>query len=654
MTLTTWNHLWKLVFVCILTVCTPLAWAKNNQYGTLAYHDVVDEAGAIYHQVKATEQNPKSDILKAYYPQTISKKNLISHFNWLRNNGYQVVGWQDIIDSQSGKKALPDKAVLLTFDDGYESFYRIVYPLLKEYNYKAVFAVVTSLIDQAPNSMVVFGDTRIARGAFVTWPQIKEMSDSGLVEIASHTHNMHRAIKANPGGSAYPAVFSAQYNQGQYETPASYHQRLQADFKLSGERIQQHTGKFPDVLVWPYGQFNDHAWKVANDLGYKHHFTLHDERINPKLTHDEVGRFLIEQETLLETLSEYLGGRLRNKKTERVMHVDLDYVYDTNAQQMAKNTDALIERVYQSGATTVYLQAYADEDGNGVAEKLYFPNRHLPVKKDLFGQIAWQLMTRANVKVYAWMPVMGFDLGPNADYVKDTRMNKPNPEHYLRLNPCNPANLKIINEIYTDLSFHSKFNGLLFHDDVFLTDFEGPISGKRDEASLNQEAENKSQYLMKLTNDLENTVSDYSYRGNAKLMSARNIYAQVIMNPKAKQWFAQDYQAFLEHYDRTAIMAMPYMEAEQAIQPKAAKQWLSDLLVKADVAQNNDKLVFELQARNWKTQQAIPEAELNQWFDLLRSQGVHHFGYYPDDLAKQQPDLKLIRPHFSAATAPRN
>ena len=468
MTPTVWNQLWKWVLLCVLAMCAPLAWAKNNQYGTLAYHDVVDEAGSIYHQVKTSEQNPKSDILKAYYPQTISKKTLISHFNWLKSNGYNVVSWQDILDSQTGKKTLPDKAVLLTFDDGYESFYRIVYPLLKEYNYPAVFAVVTSLLDQAPNSMVVFGDTRIARGAFVTWPQIKEMSDSGLVEIASHTHNMHRAIKANPGGSAYPAVFSAQYAQGRYESPADYHQRLQADFKLSGERIKQHTGKFPDVLVWPYGQFNDHAWNVANGLGYKHHFTLHDERMNPKLTHDEVGRFLIEEETLLETLSEYLSGRLRNKKTERVMHVDLDYVYDTNPQQMAKNTDALIERVYQSGATTVYLQAYADEDGNGVAEKLYFPNRHLPVKKDLFGQIAWQLMTRANVKVYAWMPVMGFDLGPNADYVKDTRMNKPNPEHYLRLNPYNPANLKIINEIYADLSFHSKFHGLLFHDDAFL------------------------------------------------------------------------------------------------------------------------------------------------------------------------------------------
>ena len=654
MTPTAWNQLWKWVLLCVLAMCAPLAWAKNNQYGTLAYHDVVDEAGSIYHQVKTSEQTPKSDILKAYYPQTISKKTLISHFNWLKSNGYNVVSWQDILDSQTGKKTLPDKAVLLTFDDGYESFYRIVYPLLKEYNYPAVFAVVTSLIDQAPNSMVVFGDTRIARGAFVTWPQIKEMSDSGLVEIASHTHNLHRAIKANPGGSAYPAVFSAQYSQGRYENPAEYHQRLQADFKLSGKRIKQHTGKFPDVLVWPYGQFNDHAWKVANGLGYKHHFTLHDERINPKLTHDEVGRFLIEEETLLETLSEYLSGRLRNKKTERVMHVDLDYVYDTNPQQMAKNTDALIERVYQSGATTVYLQAYADEDGNGVAEKLYFPNRHLPVKKDLFGQIAWQLMTRANVKVYAWMPVMGFDLGPNADYVKDTRMNKPNPEHYLRLNPYNPANLKIINEIYADLSFHSKFNGLLFHDDAFLTDFEGPISGKRDDTTLNQEAEAKSQYLIQLTKNLEKTVSDYSYRGNAKLMSARNIYAQVIINPQAKQWFAQDYQAFLNHYDRTAIMAMPYMEAEQTINAQTAKQWLKDLLVKANVAQNNDKLVFELQARNWKTEKAIPEAELNQWFDLLRNQGVYHFGYYPDDLAKQQPELKQIRPHFSAATAPKN
>ena len=96
------------------------------------------------------------------------------------------------------------------------------------------------------------------------------------------------------------------------------------------------------------------------------------------------------------------------------------------------------------------------------------------------------------------------------------------------------------------------------------------------------------------------------------------------------------------------------MEAQHAIDAKTAKQWLNDLVKKTDLAKNNDKVVFELQAQNWKTKKAIPEAELNQWFDLLRNQGVYHYGYYPDDLVMKKPDLKLIRPHFSAATAPKN
>lgn len=55
--------------------------------------------------------------------------------------------------------------------------------------------------------------------------------------------------------------------------------------------------------------------------------------------------------------------------------------------------------------------------------------------------------------------------------------------------------------------------------------------------------------------------------------------------------------SFLEHYDRTAIMAMPYLEAQHAIDAKTAKQWLNDL-VKTDLVKNNDKVVFELQAQN--------------------------------------------------------
>lgn len=63
------------------------------------------------------------------------------------------------------------------------------------------------------------------------------------------------------------------------------------------------------------------------------------------------------------------------------------------------------------GITTVYLQAFADPAGDGLVKAVYFPNRWLPVKADIFSRIAWQLRTRANAAVYA------LDAGPELGYV---------------------------------------------------------------------------------------------------------------------------------------------------------------------------------------------------------------------------------------------
>lgn len=60
-----------------------------------------------------------------------------------------------------------------------------------------------------------------------------------------------------------------------------------------------------------------------------------------------------------------------------------------------------------------------------------------------------------------------------AEYVIDSRTGKPSTTAYLRLSPYNKQNVEIIKSIYNDLSFYAKFNGILFHDDAFLTDFEG-------------------------------------------------------------------------------------------------------------------------------------------------------------------------------------
>ena len=67
------------------------------------------------------------------------------------------------------------------------------------------------------------------------------------------------------------------------------------------------------------------------------------------------------------------------------MHIDLDYVYDENRQQMDRNIDVLIQRVKDMQiSTTVYLQAFADPDGDGLVKEVWFPNRLLPMAKHFF------------------------------------------------------------------------------------------------------------------------------------------------------------------------------------------------------------------------------------------------------------------------------
>ena len=410
------KHFAKII-ICTLSLFSTFAFAQDR-YGVLAYHSVVDESAA---------ENQKQ-----YFPQTISAQMLIKHFNWLKENGYNVISWQQVIDAENGKGTLPDNAVLLSFDDGYETMYNVVFPLLKAYNYPAVFAPVTGWLDTPANKKIAYADKMLDRSVFATWSQVKEMEQSGLVEVASHTHNLHNGINANPSGGQLPAVIAPEYKNGKYETEDAYKNRLKSDFARTVQTLVNRIGKKPRVMVWPYGQFNDVAVQLARQAGMPHYFSLGEKIIN-KVGDKHIGRLLLNAETDLNTVKNYLDGIDESKQIQRVLHVDLDYVYDANKAQQAKNLDKLIERIYRYGATTVYLQAFSDPDGDGVADALYFPNKYLPVRDDIFGRIAWQLQTRAGVQVYAWMPVLAFDLRKNvkeADYVLDSRTGKPSTKAY--------------------------------------------------------------------------------------------------------------------------------------------------------------------------------------------------------------------------------
>ena len=620
-------------------------WPKNHFLG-IAYHDVED-------------RDPDQAVV------AVRTERLIEQLAWLRENGYQAVSVDQILAARRGGPALPPKAVMLSFDDGYSSFYTRVMPILRAYHWPALLAPVGSWIDTPLNQPVDFAGTPRPRGEFLTWQQIREVSQSGLVEIAAHTDANHKGILANPQGNLEPAATTRSFDPktNGYESEAQFQARMRADVAAISNKIRTVTGKAPRVWVWPYGAADGTSLAVVGEHGYEMALTLEDGL-------DDLGnlmnspRFLVASDPDGEHFANSMVA-VQTKAPMRVLHVDLDNVYDPDPAQQARNLDVLVQRVVDMGAGTVFLQAFADPKGDGLVHSVYFPNRHLPVRADLFNRVAWQLHTRAHASVYAWMPVLSFALDPKLPRVTrwdpKTGQVGPDPDQYKRLSPFDPKVRQVIGEIYQDLARVGPIDGILYHDDAVFNDFEdaSPAALKAyaaqglpdtiaalraDPAVMQRWTRFKSRYLIDFTHEL--TAKVRAIRG-PQVLTARNIFAEPMLNPGSETWFAQNLDDFLQAYDWTAPMAMPLMEGQEV---KTSNAWLEKLIATVKTRPGAmQKTIFELQAKDWRTQAApdISAEQLAEWMGVLKRQGVTSFGYYPDNFLENSPDLKTIRPALS-------
>ncbi len=628
------------ILTIVVLLFSTVARAEQADFVVLCYHDVKDEI--------------LKDVDNDQY--AVSTDTLVAHFNWLKAHGYSVISFDDVLAAQRGEKKLAKRSVLLTFDDGYRSFYTRIYPLLKLYNYPAVFALVGSWLEVEAGGVIDYGDELVPREKFLSWDEIKEMHTSGLIEFASHSYDLHKGIIANPQANLIPAAITHTYHNEKnlYETRAEYLVRVSNDLQHNSKLIERQLGVKPRIMVWPYGAYNHHTLQLAKESGMEFNLTLDSRR--PKTENlQTIGRVLISGNPGVDIVKEELT-KSEKSPDQRIVHVDLDYIYDSDESQQEKNLDQLVERIKSMRASTVYLQAFADPDADGIASELYFPNRHLPMRADLFSRVAWQLKTRADTNIYAWMPMLAFDLN---DKKKQQELmvqtdgqidNKPNV--YRRLSPFNNQARKIIRDIYEDLAKHSVFNGLLFHDDALLSDFEDTSSAaivvytkqwglpadinliKKDEELFNKWSQLKTQWLIDFSLELAIVVGQHQ----KNLITARNLYAEVILDPDSEAWYAQNFSMFIQNYDYTAVMAMPYLE--NAEDPEI---WLSKLVEHVkQIPGALNKTVFELQSRDWRFETEIPTHTLLEHIELLANAGAHHIGYYPDDFVNDHPRLDEI------------
>jgi biofilm PGA synthesis lipoprotein PgaB len=640
------------LFACQLLVAAgagaaTASWPADS-FQALCYHEVRD------------------DLLAEPDPYAVSTRQLAQQFEWLRENGYHVIAVDDILAARTGQRPLPPKAVLLTFDDGYKSFYTRVFPLLKTFHYPAVLGVVGSWIESHAGKTITGESHNYRSEDILTWNQLKELADSGLVEVASHSFDQHHGIVANPQRSEVPALVTHRYDptHKRYENDEQYLARISQDLATNSDLLKQHLGKPPRVMVWPYGRYNQAALDTARAFGMPITLTLDDGLNSPEVPLDRVRRILISHSP--DDGIRELDADLRPDNEPapmRVLHVDLDYLYDPDPQQQQANLGKLLDRVRASGANTVFLQAYADPSGKGSATALYFPNRHLPVCADLFSYVAWQLKTRAGVRVYAWMPLTAFVLPPGTPHAPALVKATPQPgaHDYIRLSPFDPQARQLVTELYDDLARHALFDGLLFHDDATLTDFEDDSAPARlvyrswglpeqvqairhDPAAFKRWTARKTAYLT----DFSLKLAEHVRAWQPRLKTARNLYASVALEPESEAWFAQSLPDFLAHYDYTAVMAMPYMEGAAEPLP-----WLRELAAK--VAAQPDglaKTVFELQAVDWRNGRPISGHTLAAQMDTLLNAGARSYGYYPDDFPSDRPRLSELIPSFSLQTFP--
>lgn len=220
----------------------------------------------------------------------------------------------------------------------------------------------------------------------------------------------------------------------------------------------------------------------------------------------------------------------------------------------------------------------------------------------------------------------------------------------------------MIRDIYEDLAKYAIFDGILFHDDAVLDDYEdaspaalkayeamglpGDINAIRRSPELMRKwTRGKTAALIALTHELAGVVQ--GYQNGRDMLTARNIFASPVLDPEAEQWTAQNYDDFLQAYDYVALEAMPYME-----NARDPKDWMAKLV--GAVGKHRDglrKTIFELQAVDWREHdKPVPTPELRDQMRRLRAAGALNYGYYPDDFIAGRPDTEALRDVMSMKT----
>lgn len=196
---------------------------------------------------------------------TISPDQFEEDLKYIKECGYTTVSAGELISWADEGTPLPEKPILITFDDGYESVYEYAFPLLKKYEMKAVVSIIGRYTDlfSDPN------EPSHVNYAHLSWNQCREMKDSGLIEIQNHTYDMHSNTESKRYG--------IRINKGESED--AYKKALYEDIGGLNAQIKEELGESPFVFAYPFGALCKESKPILEELGFQMILTC-EEKIN--------------------------------------------------------------------------------------------------------------------------------------------------------------------------------------------------------------------------------------------------------------------------------------------------------------------------------------------------------------------------------------
>ena len=227
---------------------------RPSVVGLFAVVQLVVAGCAVAHSAVDTARGEVSDTTRAKMPDTTRVPVLVYHsiarhragetgeqreldvdtagfrrqMDFLAQGKYRVVSFSALVDALNGGHALPDGAVAITFDDGWQDQYEYAFPILARYHFTATFFVYTNAIGNGP--------------AFMTWDELRQLQRAGMT-IGAHSRT-------------HPVLTDRKVS-------------LAAEIDGSRADIARNIGVTPDVFAYPYGAWDARVAAAVRAAGFR-------------------------------------------------------------------------------------------------------------------------------------------------------------------------------------------------------------------------------------------------------------------------------------------------------------------------------------------------------------------------------------------------